>query len=79
MSFIGLRIGWTVPVDTPVPYDSPYMRAMFCSKRDLLQAFEKAIEVNSSYLIGFAISNNDDRVFDLEETKQKLIGPRTYF
>lgn len=72
MQFVALRIGWTIPVDSPVPYDSPYMRAMFCSKRDLLQAFEKSIAIERDYTTAFAISNNDKRIFDLKETRSIL-------
>ena len=67
-----LRIGWTVPGDSPVPYDSPYMRAMFCSHRDLVQAFRLALEVDAPFLTAFAISNNTRKVFDLTETERKL-------
>lgn len=72
MSFVALRIGWCVPEDTPVPYDSAYMRAMFCSRRDLLQAFEKALETEEKFMAAFVVSDNADKVFDLNETRQKL-------
>ena len=72
ISFVALRIGWSVPVDTPVPYDSAYMRAMFCSKRDLVQAFDKALGSKEKFLTAFAISDNSGGVFDLTETKRKL-------
>jgi len=70
--FVALRIGWSVPEDTPVPYDGAYMRAMFCSKRDLLQAFDKALESEEEFMAAFAISDNSGKVFDLTETKRKL-------
>ena len=72
VSFVALRIGWSVPVDTPVPYDGAYMRAMFCSKRDLVQAFDKALETKEKFMAAFAISDNSGTVFDLTETKSKL-------
>ncbi|MCM8823853.1 MAG: NAD(P)-dependent oxidoreductase [Candidatus Omnitrophica bacterium] len=74
MKFIALRIGWTVPEDNPVFYDSDYMRAVFCSKRDLIQAFKKAIEENrgSNFIAAFVTSDNSDNVFDLSETKEIL-------
>ncbi len=72
ISFAALRIGWTVPQDSPVPYDSPYMRAMFCSKRDLIGAFEAAMISEESYLTAFAVSNNTDLLFDLTESNRKL-------
>jgi len=72
IDFVGLRIGWSVPGDTPVPYNSPYMRAMFCSKRDLVKAFEKSLESKEKFTTAFAISNNDEKVFDLTETQSKF-------
>lgn len=69
---VALRIGWTVASDTPVPYDSAYMRAMFCSKRDLVQAFDKALASRADFLTAFAISNNRTRVFDLDQTQEQL-------
>ncbi len=72
VSFAAIRIGWTVPQDSPLPYDSPYMRAMFCSKRDLTQAFTRALSSEQSFITGYAISNNDTRLFDLTETNEKL-------
>lgn len=72
ISFAALRIGWSVPEDTPAPYDSAYMRAMFCSKRDLVQAFDKALESEEKFMAAFAISDNSGKVFDLAETKRKL-------
>ncbi|MCM8774043.1 MAG: NAD(P)-dependent oxidoreductase [Candidatus Omnitrophica bacterium] len=74
MKFIALRIGWTVSEDNPVFYDSDYMRAVFCSKRDLVQAFEKAIEENTSsnFIVAFVTSDNTTNVFDLSQTKRIL-------
>ena len=72
MQFVALRIGWTVPEDNPAYYESDYMRAVFCSKRDLVQAFKKALEIETDFLPAFAVSNNTHGVFDLKETKEKL-------
>jgi NAD+ dependent glucose-6-phosphate dehydrogenase len=72
MRFVALRIGWSVPEDSPVPYDSPYMRAMFCSKRDLVHCFERALLTDAKFLTGFAISDNDAKVFDLAQTQIAL-------
>jgi nucleoside-diphosphate-sugar epimerase len=72
MHFVALRIGWTVPTDNPIPYDGPYMRGVFCSKRDLVQAFDKALEAETDFMAAFAVSNNTDNVFDLTETRKKL-------
>ena len=70
--FVALRIGWTVPGDDPEFYDGPYMRAVFCSHKDLITAFIKALEVETRFLAAFAVSNNKHNVFDLSETREKL-------
>ena len=72
MQFVALRIGWTVPEDNPAVYGGDYMRAVFCSKRDLVQAFIKALEIDADFLAAFAVSNNTRNVFDLAETGKKL-------
>ena len=72
LQFTALRIGWTVPEDNPAVYGGDYMRAVFCSKRDLIQAFDKALKADTDYLTAFAVSDNDRGVFDLTETKNKL-------
>jgi hypothetical protein len=73
MQFVALRIGWTVPQDNPALYGGDYMRAVFCSKRDLVQAFDKALGIETSFMAAFATSNNTHNVFDLAET-EKLLG-----
>ncbi len=70
--FVALRIGWTVPEDNPALYANAYMRAVFCSHRDLVQAFDKALEIDIDFLTAFAVSDNKNNVFDLTETKEKL-------
>lgn len=70
--FVALRIGWAVPEDTPVRHDGPYMRAMFCSHRDLVLAFSRAVEVETDWLAAFAVSRNRHGIFDLAETEKKL-------
>ncbi len=76
LEFISLRIGWTIKEDDPtVMRDTPsedYMRAMFLSQRDCIQAHIRALQVESRFLIAFIVSNNRRRVFDLEETKINL-------
>ena len=76
LEFISLRIGWMIKQDDPtVMRDTPsedYMRAMFLSQRDCVQAHVKALEVKSNFLIAYVVSNNGRRVFDLEETKINL-------
>lgn len=72
MQFVALRIGWSVLDDNPRSYTSQYMNAMFCSHRDLVQAFEKAIQIETKFMVAFAISNNKSKLFDMEETEKLL-------
>lgn len=72
IKFAALRIGWTVPEDNPALYSGAYMRAVFCSHRDLVQAFTKAMESDRDYLVAFAVSDNSHAVFDLMETRKQL-------
>ena len=48
------------------------MRAMFCSKRDLVQAFDRALEVDADFVTAYAVSDNGGGAFDLEETRKVL-------
>jgi nucleoside-diphosphate-sugar epimerase len=74
--FVSLRIGSTFPQDDPSIWKGTdredHARAMFLSKRDCVQAFVRALEVNADFLLAYAISNNDRRIFDLTETKERL-------
>ena len=45
---------------------------MYLNHRDCIQVFEKALETNLNYVIAYAISNNSKKVFDIEETSEKL-------
>lgn len=72
VKFVALRIGWSVPSDDPRPYAGPYMAAVFCSHRDLVQAFDKALQAEDDFLAAFAVSDNTNKVFDLAETSAKL-------
>ena len=76
IQFVGLRIGWLVPEDDASvkkgTISEDYLRAMFLSKKDCIQAFTRAIEVDAPYLLAYAISRNDRRVFDLEATEENL-------
>lgn len=77
LEFVGLRIGWTIPEDDPSikrgTSAEDYMQAMFLSKRDCIQAFRCALEVSTQFMLAYAISNNDRKVFDLTETRQNLV------
>ena len=76
VQFISLRIGSTFPKDDPSIWKGTeredHARAIFLSKRDCVEAFARALAVNTDFLLAYAISNNDHRWFDLTETKEKL-------
>jgi len=74
--FIALRIGATGPNDdlesTKGTEFEEYVRAMFLSRQDCAEAFRRAIEVDADFLIAYAISDNDRRLFDMKESMEKL-------
>jgi len=45
---------------------------MFLSRRDCIEAFRRALQIDTEYLVAYAISDNDRRVFDMKETMEKL-------
>jgi len=49
-----------------------FVRAMFLSRRDCIEAFRRSLQIDTEYLIAYAISDNDRRVFDMKETMEKL-------
>ena len=73
---IALRIGSTGENDDPSSVKGTmiedYVRAMYLSKRDCVEAFKKALEVDADYLVAYAISDNDRRIFDMKESMEKL-------
>ena len=73
---VALRIGATFQADNPTIFrgkpSEAYIRAMFLSKRDCVQAFTRALEVETDFTTAYAVSNNDRRIFDLRETQEKL-------
>ncbi len=76
LEFVGLRIGWITKENDPAlkrgTISEDYMRAMFLSHKDGIQAFRRALEVKTRFLLAYAVSNNDRRVFDLEQTLEQL-------
>lgn len=76
LSFVGMRIGWLVAGNDPESKigtsAEDYMRAMWLSHRDCIEAHRCALEVETDYLLAYVTSNNDRRVFDLEETTRTL-------
>jgi NAD+ dependent glucose-6-phosphate dehydrogenase len=72
VQFAALRIGWTVPEDNPARYWGDYMRAVFCSHRDLVGFVRTALGIERDFLVAFAVSANQRGIFDLEETTALL-------
>lgn len=71
MSIICLRIGYFQNYDSEFLQDSE-VRKKWCSPKDLVQIIEKSIDSKLKYGVFFAISNNKDRVWDIEDAKSKL-------
>ncbi len=77
IQFVALRIGWTPVIDDPALHDGKemesHLRALYLSKRDCIQFFRHAIEIETDYLVAYATSENRQYgIFDLTETKEKL-------
>lgn len=76
LEFVGMRIGWLIVEDDPSTKvgtsAEDYMRAMWLSHRDCIEAHRRAIEADVGFANGYIISRNDRRVFDLEETEKAL-------
>lgn len=74
IQFVGLRIGATGRSDSPRSEgpSASYVQAMFISKRDMIQAVSLALNIDKDFLLAYAISNNDSRIFDLAETNAQL-------
>ena len=45
---------------------------MFLSRHDCVEVFRRAIDVDADYLVAYAISDNDDRIFDMRESMESL-------
>lgn len=75
IKFIALRIGWVVPHGEFSKYNNNcFIRSIFCSEKDLVQAFEKSIhlETNDKFIKAFVVSKSNYDIFDLSETENKL-------
>jgi NAD+ dependent glucose-6-phosphate dehydrogenase len=78
IKFVCLRIGtafgvhWTglmMKGDKPT---RDHLRALYLSKRDLIDIFDKALQIDADYIVAYAVSDNKPAVFDLTETRKKL-------
>lgn len=76
VQFVALRIGAIGNEDSPLRSlgkpSEDYNRAMFLSRRDLVTAFQKALEVDREFTLAYVISNNGRRIFDMRETSETL-------
>jgi len=76
LEFISLRIGWLIAENDPTRMvgksSEDYMRAMFLSHRDCVEAHRRALDVDTKFMLAYAVSNNDRRVFDLTDTIETL-------
>lgn len=76
VQFVAMRIGAIGDEDSPLrskgtPAED-YVRAMFLSRRDLVDAFQKALDVDREFTLAYVISNNGRRIFDMRETNEAL-------
>merc|ERR1712187_578070 len=77
---VSLRIGWVLyddPTELKGTEFEHYLRSMFLSRRDCLGFCKAALSApippeDGGYLCAYAVSNNSERVFDLEESIEKL-------
>ncbi len=75
---VSLRIGWAdtqkmedwiINAEEPV---KDHVRVMFLSTRDLIDVMDKALQIDTDYMVAYAVSDNKPAVFDLTETRKKL-------
>jgi NAD+ dependent glucose-6-phosphate dehydrogenase len=75
---VSLRIGtafgvhWTEFMKKGDEATRDHLRALYLSKRDLIDITDKALQSDADYLVAFAVSDNKPAVFDLTETREKL-------
>ncbi len=76
VKFVAMRIGAIGDEDTPMraagKSSEDYVRAMWLSRRDLVTAFQKALDTDRDFTLAYVISNNGRRIFDLRETNENL-------
>lgn len=76
VQFVAMRIGAIGNDDTPLRAvggpSEDYVRAMFLSRRDMVTAFQKALEIDREFTLAYVVSNNGRRIFDLRETNETL-------
>ncbi len=83
MKFVSLRIGSAASSFVPEQIKrsdksaKDHIRVMYLSQRDLIDITDKALQIDTDYLVAYAVSDNKPAVFDLTETKSNLgFNPR---
>lgn len=71
MSFICLRIGWFQDYDSEFLSDTE-IKKRWCSPKDLAQLIDRGIQSNLKFGIFFAISDNENKYWDIENAKTLL-------
>lgn len=78
IKFVSLRIGSAGREGIPPWFAKgdksrkDHFRVMFLSNRDLVDVFDRALQVETDFLVAYAVSDNQPCVFDLTETREKL-------
>jgi nucleoside-diphosphate-sugar epimerase len=78
IKFVSLRIGsvagvlWTQLMAQGDKPTQDHLRALYLSKRDLIDITDKALQIDTDYVVVYAVGDNKPAVFDLTETREKL-------
>ena len=78
IQFVALRIGSVSLEQIPIKaiqsdkYVRDHFLAMFLSKKDLVEVFDKAIQAQKDCIIAYAVSDNSTRIFDMASTSKEL-------
>ena len=78
IKFVCLRIGtafgvhWTELMKKGDRSTQDHLRALYLSKRDLIDIFDRALQIDTAFMLAYAVSDNEPAVFDLTETRAKL-------
>jgi len=70
IDFIALRIGWLTP--DPMQHEAELLHAMWLSENDGEQVIRCAIEAKVTYGVYYAISDNQNRRWDITNTMLEL-------
>ncbi len=78
IKFVCLRIGtafgvqWTELMRKGDKPTQDHLRALYLSQKDLIDIFDKALQIDTDFIVAYAVSDNEPAVFDLTETREKL-------